>query len=107
MKRLAIAWAFIVIAVSVSMRAESLTASHTITENLTTYVPLPPCGVAVIARRIAESAGILAGIEYVPACAQSGPLPPPQSQAETIAFVGMTVADSLDRLVALDGRYRW
>jgi hypothetical protein len=106
MKRLALTWALVLIAAFASLRAESLTASRTITENLTAIV-LPLCGVPGIARRIAESAGIPAGIESVPACYLLDPLPPPPWQAETITFLGMTVADALDRLVALDGRYRW
>ena len=105
MKRLAIRWAFIVIAVSVSMRAESLTASRTITEDLIVSVPLPPCGVPVIAERISETAGIPAGIEFIPGCRQTEP--PRPLNAEEMSFLGLTAEEALDRLIAMDPRYHW
>ena len=105
MKRLAITWAFIVIAVSVSMRAESLTASRAITEQLIVSVPMPPCGVPVIAERISETAGIPAGIEFIPGCRQTEP--PRPRNAEEMSFLGLTAEEALNRLIAMDPRYHW
>jgi hypothetical protein len=95
------------VALPASTFGQSRTESRVIAENLTAYVPLALCGVPGIARRIAESSGIPAGIESVPACRDLDPQPPPRWQAEPITFLGMTVAHALDRLMTLDPRYRW
>jgi hypothetical protein len=105
MKRLAIICAFIVIAISVSLRAESLASSRTITEHLIVWVPLPPCGVPAIAVRISETAGIPAGIEFIPGCRQTEP--PRPRNAEEMSFLGLTAEEALDRLIAMDPRYHW
>jgi hypothetical protein len=105
MKQLAITWAFIVIAVSVSVQAESLTASRTITENLVVHVPEAPCGVPMIAMRISELTAIPAGIEFIPSCSKTEPLRP--RNVEEISFLGLTAEEALDRLMSMDPRYRW
>jgi hypothetical protein len=105
--KLAVAAIAVLVAVPVSLHAQSRTETRVIEENLTAYVPLALCGVPGIARRIAESAAIPAGIESVPDCRNLDPLPPPREQAEQITFLGMTVAAALDRLMTLDPRYRW
>jgi hypothetical protein len=94
-------------AMSVSTDASSITESRIIEENVTAYLPLHLCGVPGIAREIAISARIPAGIELVPDCARLDPMPPPREHSEMITFLGMTVADALDRLMTLDSRYRW
>jgi hypothetical protein len=105
MKRLAITGALIAIGVFGSLRAESRTASRTITEPLVMSVPPAPCGVPAIAMRISDIAGIPAGIEFVPGCSQTDP--PRPNNAEEMSLLGFTAEEALDRLIASDPRYRW
>jgi hypothetical protein len=105
MRPLCVTWSFIVVAAAVSLRADSLTASRTIAEQLIVSVPLAPCGVPAIATRISEIAGIPAGIEFIPGCRQTDP--PRPRNAEEMSFLGLTAEEALDRLIGMDPRYRW
>jgi len=105
MRPVFVTWSFIVIAAAVSLRADSLTASRTIAEQLIASVPLAPCGVPAIAARISEIAGIPAGIEFIPGCRQTQP--PRPRNAEEMSFLGLTAEEALDRLIGMDPRYRW
>lgn len=96
-----------VFATVVTMHGQSSVRTRVIEENLTTPVPLFICGVPGMVMRIAESAKIPAGIESIPDCQRLDPPPPPRDRAEIITFLGMTVADALDRLMMLDPRYLW
>jgi hypothetical protein len=92
-------------ATTLSLRAESLTATRPITEWLVMSVPQAPCAVPAIAARISEITGIPAGIEFVPGCALADPKRPPG--ADEISLQGLTAEEALDRLIASDPRYRW
>src|SRR6185295_14335311 len=107
MRFLAGACAAILLTMPVPVHGQSLAHTRVIGENLTMPVPLFICGVPGMVMRIAESTNIPAGIESVADCQRLDPPPPPRDRAEIITFLGMTVADALDRLTMLDPRYLW
>jgi len=88
------------------LSAASVTETRMIPDNITLAVPLFPCAVPTMAVQLARSAGIPAGIESVSDCAHGDPAPP-RNLPPTITFLGKTVAEALDELIALDPRYRW
>jgi hypothetical protein len=104
MKRLAFV-SMVVAAMSASPGAQSLTATRTIGERLVASMPLAPCGERIIAERISEIARVPAGIEFVPGCARYEP--PRPAGAEEMSLQGLTAEEALDRLIAIDPRYRW
>jgi hypothetical protein len=104
MKRLALV-PMVVALMSASPGAQSLTATRIVGERLVATTPLDPCGVAYLAARISEIARVPAGIEFVPGCARyEAPRP---AGAEEMSLQGLTAEEALDRLIAIDPRYRW
>ena len=77
-----------------------------IDEYLRLRLPPGPCAIAGMAGRIAQAVGMPVGVEYPPvACA--GERTPASNDSEQLELYGLTAREALDRLVALDPRFRW
>ncbi len=79
---------------------------RTIEEYLRLRLPPGSCAIAGMAGRIAQAVGMPVGVEYPPlACA--GEMSPASNNSEELELYGLTAREALDRLVALDPRFRW
>ena len=77
-----------------------------IDEYLRLRLPPGPCAIAGMAGRIAQAVGMPVGVEYPPvACAAERT--PASNDSEQLELYGLTAREALDRLVALDPRFRW
>jgi len=106
--------AVLAVAVATVLHAQEQSPSTAvIQEPITIRVPLAPCAAGALAHRILISTRQLGGIEFAPGPCMVGtrqPQPPPlpaQLRPEDVTLQGLTVREALDRIVALDPRYRW
>jgi hypothetical protein len=68
-------------------------------------LPLHACSVPATVGKIVKRHQVPAGIEYLPESCP--PTPPRGAPTPSVSLAGMTVAAALDKLTALDSRYRW
>jgi hypothetical protein len=67
-------------------------------------LPVDECSVPIAVRTLTQRLHFLAGIEFLPGGCRASQAPKPTS---TITLHGLSLSDALDKLVAIDSRYRW
>jgi hypothetical protein len=86
----------------VNAQPEPFTA-RIVTEGLQMRLPVDTCDVPAFVLRLARSLRTPAGVEYVPTPCHWRIVP----EKDRLSIAGLTVAEALDRITALDETYRW
>lgn len=90
---------------AVAQTAPAAPLLRTIDTDLEVPLPIHACSVPDAVTGLARQLHFLAGVEYLPgACSR---LYRPARSPERLNLRGLSVADALEKLVALDPRYRW
>src|SRR4051812_48336804 len=69
------------------------------------FLPIHACSVPGHVTGLAKVYELIAGAEFLPGDCPS--LWRQESQKESVDLIGMTIREALNKLIALDPRYRW
>jgi hypothetical protein len=104
--RLKLLWAPLLILATAALAPQSQPTERTIEEDVRIRLPLMPCAVPGIAKRIARSVRASLGVEPVPEpCSYDGKRP--ADPADELVLTGVSLRTAFDRLIELDPRYSW
>jgi hypothetical protein len=96
---------FVLLSLVSPAASERPTVEHIIERDINVALPLTPCSVPRYVTRIVQATGEPAGIERLPEqCTAPRKL---DDVKEWLPLAGLHVRDALDKLTALDSRYRW